>query len=783
MIGFIRDTYRRAYTDRNLLKYKPLVSQINSVHRELQNESNDDLIKQSQVLRQNVSMGLSLDEQLPMAYALVKEAFFRVLGYRIHDVQLIGAIVLHEGNIAEMKTGEGKTTVAVFAAYLNALSGEGVHVVTVNSYLAERDSVEMGSVYRFLGITVGCIESNMSIAQKQAQYECDVTYSTHYELGFDYLRDHMVMTLANRVQRKLNCVILDEVDSILIDEARTPLLISDEPGKGTDYYYFIDNIVKDFADEDYELFEQTKQIILTEKGVDRCENVLNLTNLMHIDNVDLYNKISQSLRAHYIMQKDVDYVLAANDEGHTEAVIVDPNTGRLMFGRRFVEGLHQAIEAKERIMVMGQPATLATLTLQSFFRMYGKISGMTGTAVEVQDEFSKTYGTHVVAIPTNKPIRRIDHPDLLFISEEAKVTRLVQEIRNIHVRGQPILVGTANIQKSELLSARLREEGVPHQVLNAKNYKEEADVIRLAGQHGAVTISTNMAGRGVDITLGVGVEELGGLYVLGTVRHDSQRIDNQLRGRSGRQGDRGSSRFFVSFEDELLQSYYPDSLLNELVEQEREDQTIIEDQRYIRGIQDAQRRVEGEMYAIRERVLRYDQVLDQQRQTVYTMRTEMLETDNCTSQIHAMIEKTIKRKVVEYCPGTLPEDWDIVGLLMNLSQVFPYKRSLHIERMHDMIPEELVSVILQQLMRYYEDKESCYEGNALELQRLAFIRSLDRNWTQYLESAEDVRIGIELRNYAQLDPIIEYERETYQMFQEFMNTVEQETLLTIWTTI
>ncbi|NOU96664.1 preprotein translocase subunit SecA [Paenibacillus sp. LMG 31456] len=780
MLGLLRDYYHKASVDRNLSKYKPLIARINLLHKGFENNSNDELFMHTQTMKQHISNGKSLSDQLPEAYALVKEAFFRVFGYRIHDAQLMGAIVLHEGNIAEMKTGEGKTAVAVFAAYLNALSGEGVHIVTVNPYLAERDSTEMGEIFRFLGLTVGCIESNMSISQKQAQYQCDVTYATHYELGFDYLRDHMVYDISNRVQRKLNYVILDEVDSILIDEARTPLLISEEPGKGTEYFYYIDNIVKALTSEDYEIFEQTKQIMLTEKGVDRCEMALSLTNLMHIDNADLYNKILQSLRAHFILKKDVDYVLVTNEQAKTEAVIVDQNTGRLLFGRRFVEGLHQAIEAKERIIVMGQPATLSTITLQNYFRMYGKLSGMTGTATEVKDEFIKTYGTDVIAIPTNKPINRIDHPDLLFITEEEKFIRIVEEIISVNERGQPILVGTASIQKSELLSAMLLEQNIPHKVLNAKNYKEEADVIRLAGQRGSVTISTNMAGRGVDIRLGEGVEELGGLMVIGTIRHDSLRIDNQLRGRSGRQGDCGSSRFFICFEDELLMNYYPDHLMDELLNNNCSDFALINNPRYARGIRDAQAHVEGELQTIRERVMGYDQVLDLQRRIIYTMRNEMLEMDDLTSKVQTLIQKTIQQKVAEFCQGSLPEDWDMIGLTISLGSVFPYKRPLRLDRLHELEQGELIGMFTQQLMEYYKDKEVAFEGNAIELKRQAFIYSIDMNWMHYLEAVEEVKNGIELRNYAQLDPIVEFERETFQMFNKFISSIEQETLRIIW---
>ncbi|MCR8635495.1 preprotein translocase subunit SecA [Paenibacillus radicis (ex Xue et al. 2023)] len=780
MIGLLRDYYRKTSVDRNLSKYKPLIARINLLHRAFENNSNDELLLHTQVMQQNIANGMSLSDQLPEAYALVKEAFFRVFGYRIHDVQLMGAIVLHEGNIAEMKTGEGKTAVAVFPAYLNALSGEGVHVVTVNPYLAERDSTEMGKVFRFLGLTVGCIESNMSISQKQAQYQCDVTYATHYELGFDYLRDHMVYDMANRVQRKLNYVIIDEVDSILIDEARTPLLISDEPGKGTEYFYYIDNIVKDLTSEDYEIFEQTKQIMLTEKGVDRCEMALGLTNMMHIDNADLYNKILQSLRAHFILKKDVDYVLVKNEQAKTEAVIVDQNTGRLLFGRRFVEGLHQAIEAKERIIVMGQPATLSTITLQNYFRMYDKLSGMTGTATEVKDEFMKTYGTDVIAIPTNKPINRIDHPDQLFITEEEKFNRVVQEIIGVNARGQPVLVGTASIEKSERLSAMLLEQNIPHKVLNAKNYEEEADVIRLAGQHGAVTISTNMAGRGVDIRLGEGVEELGGLMVIGTIRHDSLRIDNQLRGRSGRQGDCGSSQFFICFEDDLLMNYYPDHLMDELLSLNTSDYSLINNPRYARGIRDAQAHVEGEMQTVRQRVMVYDQVLDLQRRIIYSMRNEMLEAADLTFKVQNMIQKTIQQKVAEFCNGTLPEDWDMIGLTMSLGTVFPYKRPLRLERLQELELDELSGMFTEQLMEYYQDKEEACAGDGLELKRQAFIYSIDRNWIHYLESVEEVKNGIELRNYAQLDPFAEFERETFQMFDKLIHSIEQDALRIIW---
>ncbi|MBP1991933.1 preprotein translocase subunit SecA [Paenibacillus eucommiae] len=767
--------------DRRLAKYRPLIHRINHLYEGYQKYFLEkDFSEKTGILKEQIANGYPLDKQLPEAFAIVKVAFYRIFGFEIHDVQLMGAIVLYEGCMAEMKTGEGKTAVAVFAAYLNALSGEGVHIVTVNPYLAERDSEEMGKVFQLLGMTVGCIKSNMSVQQRQAEYSCDITYSTHYELGFDYLRDNMVYQVGNRVHRKLSCVIIDEVDSILIDEARTPLLISAEPGKGTDYLYFIDNKVKSLTSEDYQIAESTKQIMLTEEGIDSCERIFGVHNLMHIDHASLYHKLLQALRANHIMHKDIDYVIETNEQGVREIVIVDQNTGRLMFGRRFVEGLHQAIEAKEGIGVQGQPATQATITLQNYFRMYGKIAGMTGTGLEVRDEFRKIYGADVIAIPTHKPVSRIDHPDLLCITEEEKFKRVVQEIKHKFVRGQPVLVGSSNIKKSELLSRMLTAEGIAHKVLNAKNYREEAEVIRLAGQKGAVTISTNMAGRGVDILLGPGVAELGGLHIIGTTRHESLRIDNQLRGRSGRQGDVGSSHFIVSLEDELLANSYPDHLLDELVDLDLANDAALDQPRYIRGIRSAQSSVEGEMYSHREKLLMYDQILNIQRNIIYSMRNDALEGKDVSDEIHGMIRKAVKNEVVRCCPGELQEDWNLVGLVVSLGRIFPYKQSLQLVGLQDITPTSILDMIQEQLLAYYEEKKGLYQGDVLELICRSLIISIDKHWLIYMEALEEVKEGMSFRVYANVDPFIEYERETARMFDELLASIEQEALRVIW---
>ncbi|NOU99803.1 preprotein translocase subunit SecA [Paenibacillus planticolens] len=780
MIGVLKKVFE-AYGERKIDKYKSIIQKINHQYQGyLKYGSDNDLSEKTQMFRDRVRHGYPLDKQLPEAFALVKAAFLRIFGYEIHDVQLMGAIALHEGHIAEMRTGEGKTSVAVFAAYLNALAGDGVHVVTVNQYLAERDSEEMGKVFELLGMTVGCIQSSMSVPQRQAQYSCDVTYSTHYELGFDYLRDNMIFDVGNRVHRKLSYVIIDEADSILIDEARTPLLISAEPGKGTDYLYFIDNIVKGLSEEHYEIVEQTKQIMFTEQGIDRCEQLLNVDNLMHLDNAYLYHRLLQSLRAHHIMHKDVDYVILPNEQEHLEVVIVDQNTGRLMFGRRFVEGLHQAIEAKEGIGVQGQPPTLASVTLQNYFRMYGKISGLTGTGAEVRDEFLKIYGTDVIAIPTHKRIKRLDQGDLLYVTEEEKFKRIVREIKERSLKGQPVLVGSANIKKSELLSGMLAAEGIAHKVLNAKNYREEAEVIRMAGQKGAVTISTNMAGRGVDIRLGPGVEELGGLHVIGTTRHDSLRIDNQLRGRSGRQGDAGSSQFIVSLEDEMLINYYPDHLLDELLELDLADDAILEEPRYIRGIRNAQMAVEGEMFHLREKLLVYDQVLNIQRSIIYAMRNDILEGMDSSDEIQTMIRNSAMREVAEFCPGEFQEGWDLLGLVVAIGRIFPYKRPLQLAGLQEATSAEILDMILEQLTRYYQDKKQTYEGDTLELERNSLIHSIDKHWIIYMEALEEVKHGMSLRGYASADPLVEYERETVRMFDELLIAIEQEALRKIW---
>lgn len=727
--------------------------------------------------------GETVEVLLPEAFALVMEAFFRVYGITINDMQLCGAITLHYGEVAEMKTGEGKTCIAVFAAYLNALPGDGVHIVTLNEYLAVRDSEEMGVVFRYLGMEVGCIQSEISVAERQKHYQCPVTYSTHYEIGFDYLRDHLVTNPINRVLRPLNYAIIDEIDSILVDEARTPLIISSPPGKGSNYLYYINDIVQRLVLEvDYERSELGNLISLTSDGISKSELLLSIDNLMSEANSLLYHYLYQSLQANYGFQKDIDYILAPNEDGQLEVVIVDQNTGRLMHGRRFNEGLHQAIEAKERVGIQGSGGIMGTITLQSFFKLYEVISGMTGTAFEAKEELESLYGLSTLAIPTHKPTIRIDYGDIVFYTEAAKYQAIVQDISTRHTRGQPILVGTQNIKQSERLARLLEAAAIPHYVLNAKNHQEEAEIVAAAGHVGAVTISTSMAGRGVDIKLDAKVKELGGLHVIGASRFESSRIDNQLRGRSGRQGDEGSSIFYVSLEDDLMIRYASDEIYKDVDPEGVIPDTPLERRKVKHAINNAQRTVESLHAQMRKQLLMYNHILSLQRRDIYHWRDEVLVKEDLGHIAGEMTQRVIVRFIDSYCPIEEPmhvaNDWNLTGLLIALSQNIPISEKLIIANLYSSTKSDL----MHQFTSDYRDKFAEKYDDVLYKERFRqiLLGSIDRNWTEYLEAVEGIKNGIHLKAYGHTDPLIDYEREVSGMYERLIQSIEQEAVKLIW---
>ena len=720
-----------------------------------------------------------LDDILVDAFATAREGAFRALGMKPYKVQVMGGIALHRGDIAEMRTGEGKTLTATMPVYLNALAGEGVHVVTVNEYLSKRDAEEMGVLYNYLGLSVGLNLNSMNSEEKRAAYNADITYSTNNELGFDYLRDNMVKSVEARVQRPLNYAIIDEVDSVLIDEARTPLIISGEGQESTSLYQVANAFVKtlkraeeeDGSDGDYTLDVKTKAIQLSENGIDKAESYFGLKNLYDLKNVDLTHHINQALKANYTMALDVDYVVAEDGE----ILIVDQFTGRTMPGRRFSEGLHQAIEAKEGVAIQKESKTMATITFQNFFRMYKKLSGMTGTAKTEEEEFRNIYNMYVTTIPTNKPIMRIDAPDFIYSTMEAKFNAVAREVKECYDRGQPVLLGTVSIETSELVSRLLYKYGVPHKVLNAKQNESEAEIIKQAGQKGSITIATNMAGRGTDIKLGEGVRELGGLAVIGTERHESRRIDNQLRGRSGRQGDPGYSRFYLSLEDELMVRFGADRLQRLMG---KTDDTPLESKMVSRSVESAQKRVEGNNYDARKQVLQYDDVLRKQREIMYAERNEVLENEVVTDIIDRMTEEAVE-KTIEYATQTLEahsekeETEEIVKLLNEkfLGQC-PIKEDEYSEVMSD---EEIKQLALEKINNEYEQKRELLGDETMNsFERYILLNVIDDRWTDHIDQMDQLRKGIFLRSYGQIDPLREYKNEGHEMFEYMIDEIECE---------
>ena len=831
------------YSDRAIKQIKPIVEEINSLEPEMKAKSDAGLKEMTSIFKKRLSEGEDLDDILPEAFAVVREAAWRVLGQRHYDVQLIGGIVLHQGRIAEMKTGEGKTLVSTLPAYLNALSGKGVHLVTVNDYLAKRDSEWMGKIYSFLGLTVGVIIHDMNQQQRQAAYACDITYATNNELGFDYLRDNMVRYKEQLVQRELNFAIVDEVDSILIDEARTPLIISGAGAKSSDMYERADNFVStlskiviketdnkslmDDITEDYIVDEKARSATLTKHGVEKAEKWFNIENLSDSENATISHHINQALKAHGIMQRDIDYVIKDGS-----IIIVDEFTGRLMFGRRYNEGLHQAIEAKEHVKIEKESMTHATITFQNFFRMYDKLSGMTGTAQTEESEFNDIYSLDVIVIPTNRPVARIDHPDVVYKTVNGKYNALINDVREAHEKGQPVLIGTVSIEKSEYLSKLLNRNGIKHNVLNAKNHEREAEIVAQAGKFGAVTIATNMAGRGTDIVLGGNseymakqemrkqgyddmliamadsfadtedeiilsarklyrslveeyskttkeerekVKEAGGLFIMGTERHESRRIDNQLRGRAGRQGDPGMSRFYISLEDDLMRLFGGErieAMMSRLGEDFALENSILSG-----AIENAQRKVEGRNFETRKHVLQYDDVMNQQREIIYAQRKRVLDGENMKEQFASMIKNRIEETVEFYCNKDIPAtEWDLAPIKNDLVGIVSAEIvDSFEENRKGLKPEDISAALIEDTQKRYEAKEAELGSEIMrEAERVVMLMSVDENWMTHIDAIDQLKYGVGLQAYGHRDPVVEYKFQAFNMFEDMNKTIQDQ---------
>ncbi|MGB4090752.1 MAG: preprotein translocase subunit SecA [Ruminococcus flavefaciens] len=839
-----------AYSNRELKRIEPIKKKVLALDEEYTALSDAELKAKTQEFKDRLEEGETLDTILPEALATVREAAWRVLEKKPYPVQIIGAIVLHQGRIAEMKTGEGKTLVACVASYLNALSGKGVHVVTVNDYLAKTQAEEMGKVLRWLGLTVGCILHGLNNDQRRAAYNCDVTYATNNELGFDYLRDNMVTHKEDRVQREPNFAIVDEVDSILIDEARTPLIISGRGDKSTDLYTIVDRFAKtltsttvvetdDKVDQDeiaenadYIIDEKAKTATITQRGVKKAEQAFHIENLMDSENLTLLHHINQAIKANGVMKNDIDYVVKDG-----EIIIVDEFTGRLMMGRRFNDGLHQAIEAKEGVKVKSESKTLATITFQNFFRLYTKLSGMTGTAMTEEDEFKEIYKLDVISIPTNKPVIRIDHNDQVYSSEKGKYAAIIDKIIECHDKGQPILVGTVSIEKSELLSAMLKRKGIKHEVLNAKQHAKEAEIVAQAGKYGAVTIATNMAGRGTDIMLGgnaeflaraelrkreipediiseaigfadtdneeilaarklyrelydkfnaevkekaVAVKEAGGLYILGTERHESRRIDNQLRGRSGRQGDEGESCFFLSVEDDLMRIFAGDRLENMMKTLKVDEGMPIESKMLTKIIESSQKKVEGQNFSIRKNVLNYDDVMNTQREIIYGERAQVLDGEDIHEKILGMMDDLITDKVNAYLiDDEVKDDWNLVGLKEYFLGWLTGPEDLDFDEddISSVSKEDITSALSKKAGEIYQSKEEEYGSDVMrELERVILLKVVDTKWMAHIDDMEELKKGIGLRSYGQKNPVVEYRYEGFEMFDAMVDSIKEDTV-------
>lgn len=765
--------------ERDIKKMRQLVEEkINPQESALKKLSDSSLANKTNEFKARLAKGETLDDILPDAFAVIREASRRVLGMRQFDVQLIGGIILHRGNIAEMSTGEGKTLVATAPVYLNALEGKGAHVITVNDYLAKRDSEWMGQVYKFLGLSVGLIVHDLDFEQRKIAYNSDITYGTNNEFGFDYLRDNMVSSLDQMVQRPLHYCLIDEVDSILIDEARTPLIISGPGQKSTDNYYVMSKLVPQLKlGEDYTIDEKQKTVAPTEAGVSKMEKMLKVDNLYDTDNLELNHLFVQALRAQAMMERDRDYVVKDG-----EVVIVDEFTGRLMYGRRYSDGLHQAIEAKEGLQVQRESQTLATITFQNYFRMYDKLAGMTGTAKTEEQEFIKIYGLEVFQVPTNRPVQRKDLPDVIFKTKRGKYRAVVREIERRHATGQPMLIGTTSIEQSEQLSHMLKEAGIVHNVLNAKYHELEAQIVAQAGQKGQVTIATNMAGRGTDIVLGEGVSELGGLAIIGTERHESRRIDNQLRGRAGRQGDPGSSQFFLSLEDDLLRIFGGDNIKKFMEKMGLEEDEEIRSSMVSSAIQKAQKRVEERNFDIRKYVLEYDDVMNQQRKVVYEQRRKILEGQNMKDQILNMVDMLINHGLETYAnPKLYPEEWDFDALIKYYEKYFLAPGEVKLDEIENMSREEIGRKLMDIAHETYEAREKSIGSSMMrELEKAVMLKVVDSKWMEHLDDMDMLKEGIGLRSYGQRNPIVEYKVEAFNIFSEMQQSMIETIILYLY---
>ncbi|WP_059103358.1 preprotein translocase subunit SecA [Shouchella shacheensis] len=759
-------------SQKQLKKNEKIVDQIEALADDMRKLSDDGLKQKTVEFQKRMEDGDKLDDIVVPALAVVREAAGRVLGEYPYRVQLLGALALHQGNIAEMKTGEGKTLVGTIAVYVQALARKGVHIVTVNNYLAGRDLENYGRIFQFLGLTVGLNETGLSREEKQAAYAADVTYSTNNELGFDYLRDNMVLYKEQMVQRPLNFALVDEVDSILVDEARTPLIISGSVERKTQLYAQANTFVRVLKnEEDYTYDEKTKNVQLTEEGVNKAERAFNIDNLYDQKHVQLNHHITQALKAHVAMERDGDYVV---EDG--EAVIVDQFTGRLMKGRRYSDGLHQAIEAKEGLQIQKESMTLASTTFQNYFRMYQKLAGMTGTAKTEEEEFRNIYGMDVMVVPTNKPIAREDKADLIYKTMEAKFKAVVQEIEELYKKGQPVLVGTVSVETSELVSKMLAKKRIRHHVLNAKNHESEAEIIERAGHKGSVTIATNMAGRGTDIKLGDGVKEIGGLHVLGTERHESRRIDNQLRGRAGRQGDVGSSQFYLSMEDELMRRFGSDNMRSMMERLGMEEDQPIESKLVSRAVETAQKRVEGNNFDARKQVLQYDDVMREQREIIYKQRMEVIEADNLKAIVENMMKSTVERTVQLHTPeAEVQEDWDLAAIVSYMNSQLLGDDELAEQEIKGKEQDEIIEILNDKVMQAYNAKQQeVTEEHMREFEKVIVLRTVDRKWMNHIDQMDQLRQGIHLRAYGQNDPLREYRFEGFSMFEAMVAEIEDE---------
>ena len=771
MLGFLK-RFLGDNNDKEIARYREVVEKINALEPEMQNLTDSKLTGYTNAFKERLAAGETLDDLLPEAFAVVREGSRRVLGMRHFDVQLIGGMCLHEGRIAEMRTGEGKTLVATLPVYLNALTGKGVHMITVNDYLARRDSEEMGKLYRFLGLSVGLIVHDMDFPERKYAYGCDVTFGTNNEFGFDYLRDNMVIYPDQMVQRELNYAIVDEVDSILIDEARTPLIISGPGAKSTDMYAVMARAVAGLKEGvDYTVDEKQKTVAAADSTVPKIEKILGINNLYAPENIELSHCFTAALRAKALMKRDRDYVVKGD-----EVVIVDEFTGRLMEGRRYSDGLHQAIEAKEGVKIQRESQTLATITFQNYFRMYHKLAGMTGTAKTEEDEFLKIYNLPVIVVPTNKPVIRKDYPDLIYKTKRAKYKAVGKFVKELHEKGQPVLIGTTSITQSEELSAILKKNGILHNVLNAKFHEKEAEIIANAGQKGAVTIATNMAGRGTDIKLGEGVPELGGLFIVGTERHESRRIDNQLRGRSGRQGDPGASRFFLSLEDDLLRLFAADRISGMMDKLGMEEDEPIEHKLITNSIEHAQKKVEARNFDIRKHVLEYDDVMNQQREVMYGERRKILLGENLRENIIGMVNHIIKDEMNQFANEQLyPEEWQLDELIEDAEKIYAPAGRLKKEELVELSRDELKETLEKVAEDGYRQRELLFgEENMRELEKVVMLRVVDNKWMEHLDHMDMLREGINLRAYGQRNPLVEYKIEALDMFEEMEAAIQDQ---------